>query len=271
MSVIVPRDLVLPDKRVKLNGEYLEHYGLWLHKNGVQVGAVSPSARYRTIPGRGGSIDVSLVDYASRPFEGRRTVVVTVGSVGSESEYRDSVLALGALKGQIVTLQDELYPGYWYGRLEVGEWDITRNGFGQFIMASVKLSLDAHPNMLSDLRKVTIPNNGTPTVNIGGNRGALPVFNAKTVGGTTAISVSAKMLSNTVADRKLTVNSPSGIAFPADLNLVIDMAAGTVTMNSNPVYSMDISTDFWELRPGAQQIIMNGLGGDMVYREEWGM
>lgn len=264
---IIPKWLVRDDGRYTLNGKPLSEYGLFVSAAGMTVGEVQPAATYRSVPGMDGDHDVSFTNRDDSLYLPRRTVSLAIGCVGLESDFIRAQVELAALMGKIVQLRDNMQPGYWSGRLSIGEWETERNYNGCFVQASTTLSIEAQPYMLGETVSKTWSAAGSQTVNIPGNRQTWPVFTITPVSASANISLTCRDYGDSVNDRTLTLVKPFG-GWGA-VTITVDMEHGAVSTGSNPFYGFDMTTNFWPLSPGLQNIGLTNAKGSMEVSARW--
>ena len=264
---IVPKCLVRDDGRYTLNGKSLNEYGLFVSAAGMTVGKVEPTDTYRSVPGMDGDHDVSFTNRDGSAYLPRRTVSLAIGCIGLESDFIHAQMDLAALMGKTVQLRDNMQPGYWEGRLSIGEWKTERNRNGCFVQASTTLSIEAHPYMVGETVSKTWDAAGIQTVNIRGNRQTWPVFTITPVSASANISLTCRDNGDTVNDRTLTLVKPFGGW--GEVNITVDMEHGVVNVGNNPFYAIDMTTNFWPLSPGLQQIGLTNAKGRMEVDARW--
>lgn len=303
MSQVFPSGIVPAWSRVQLNGvDLADMAGQYYTTTGLQVGAATATTTFREVPARYGSWDVTQVNLLGQAYvTGRRTITLTVGTLADESTFQSVVAPeLGALHGTTVTLQDMGHqkadgtvvgaaPGYWEGRLTVGEWQLIRNRSGCLVKAEVTLTLDSVPYMQGELqRKRIVCNIFNPYYKIGdidaprdpgyceggsGNIYDVPL----TVGGNIPTPVkyywdTSRMdedddprirlfRNNGTLGEDLTLVTylgftPPGGQWPDDDNWVVDTERGEMyDLDTNEaIYALDMATDFFYVPPGPYQV-----------------
>lgn len=303
MTQVFPSGLVPAWSRIELNGtDIASMAGEYYTTTGLQVSAATATTAFREVPARYGSWDVTQENLLGQAYvTGRRQISLTVGTLADESTFQTVVAPeLGALHGTTCTLQDMGHqkaggevvgaaPGFWEGRLTVGEWQLTRSRSGCLVKAEVTLTLDSVPYMQGGLqRKRIVCNVFNPYYTIGdidaprepgyceggsGNIYDLPL----TVGGNIPTPVkyyinTSRMQeseeprirlfrNNGVVGEELTLVDylglvPPGGQWPDDDNWVVDMATGEIydLDTGAALYISDMSTDFFYLPPGNWQV-----------------
>lgn len=130
-----------------LNGHTLDHYFVDSADGWITVGAAEPATAYKTVPGRAGALDLSLVDMTGTAFPGNRTITFEVVASGDDLEITEAKLAVGALAGKQATLQWRTLPGHFAGRLTVGAWTDTHVG-RRAVQSTCTLTLTASPYLI---------------------------------------------------------------------------------------------------------------------------
>lgn len=267
---IIPRWLVPSDKgRIRINGKRLSDYGLFLHKDGIVFGDSKPRTSYTTIPGRDGSIDVSLRDHAGHLYEDARQITVTVGTTGLESDYIQTKMDCGTFHGSRIEITDDQYPGHWEGIATMGTWEEERNNFGRFVQAKCKITVEAYPFLIGEPKTVDVSEAAEHYIE--GNRLVWPSFDL------TTLEAESVVISNTTTKEHLTLpaETQSG-KWSAGEKLTVDMREGVVTVGADPYYAVDITSDWWRLQPQQDggtlknRIELTGATGTMTYTPEWG-
>lgn len=303
MAQVFPSGIVPAWSKIELNGTDInEMAGHYYTTTGLQVGAATPAATFREVPARYGSWDVTQENLLGQAYvTGRRQITLTVGTLVDESEFQTVVAPeLGALHGTTVTVQDMGYetssgtvvgaaPGYWEGRLTVGEWQLTRSRNGCLAKAEVTLTVDSVPYMQGALqRKRIVCNVFNPYYTIGGitaprdpgycEGGPGNIYDVPlTVGGNIPTPVkyyinTGRMTTSEDPRIRLfrnngTVNEgltlvdylglvPPGGKWPNDDNWVVEMDTGEIydLDTGAALYIADIATDFFYLPPGPYQV-----------------
>lgn len=265
---VVPRDLVPTGHRFYLDYQPIEDYGLYVHKDGLTVKAASLDTAYRSIPGRYGTYDVSLTDLRGNAFTGRREVTFKVGSVGLEDDFIRTQAKLGALNGHLTTIRDMRYPGYWSGRLQVGDWTITRNTEGVFVDATCELTMDADPYMYGDAEAVQLAK-GDTEFSVDGNRPVWPVIDLTVDGTPSALTLTVTRKSDSwTKTLRIVAGGVNGV-FADGSHLIVDMGEGIVGLNGSPLYNIDVTSDFWPMPEGPVKVSVNDAAGVLHYTPEW--
>ena len=191
--------------------------------------------------------------------------ILTVGTVGAEEDFRTTQLQLGALIGQDVSIRDQFQPGEWVGRLNVDAWDVERNGFGCFIQASTVLTVTALPYMVGDEHMTQLP---ATKLYVKANVPVYPTLRVTpTNGSTSPLVLKSKKSEETTYDRVLKLNPNKNWG---NITLDVDMATGLVSEpDGTPYYNLDMSTDFWMLTPGLNDVNITGGVGIIAYKEAW--
>lgn len=255
----------IPDRgRYLIDDRPLKDYGLYPDAAGLVVGAVTPTTVFRNIPARYGAIDVSFGDYNGRAYHERRELTFTVGTVGREADAMDSMAELGGINGRIITLRDLVAPGYWRGRLSVGEWKRNYSKDGVFIYATCELKINAEPHMYGELQTVELTHK--TTFHVDGNTTTWPMLTL-----TVDTAVDSIDLSVAANDWVKHLILPTGTGQPWAVNtpITIDMGNGTINANKQPHYDIDITSDFWPLPSETVTITSNATTGTIAYIPEW--
>lgn len=261
----IRRELI-PDKgRFKINNMPLSYYGVFPHKEGMTVKSAAPITTYRSVPGRDGTWDVSLTDMTSRVYEPRRTVSLTVGSVGYEPDFIRSQTILGGMNGHEVTMRDTLAVGYWRGRLIVGDWTIERNKDGRFTQAWCELKMDADPHMYGDI--ISQPLAHRTDFHVRGNR--LTWCELELTTDTTAPNLDISVTAGDWVRHLNLIATTTDKQWPVGTKLIVDMKNGIVGVNGNPFYNLDVTSDYWPLPSGPVTIETNAATGTLTYTPEW--
>ena len=262
---VIPRYIIPDTPRYLLNGLPLKDYGLFAKTEGLQVGSVDPATSYRSVPGMYGDYDVTFTNLIGAAFLPRRDVTLTVGTVGAEEDFRTTQLQLGALIGREVSIRDQFQPGEWVGRLNVDAWDVERNDFGCFIQASTVLTVTALPYMVGDEHTTQLP---ATKLYVKANVPVYPTLKVTpTNGSTSPLVLQSKKSDETTYSRVLKLNPNKSWG---DITLDVDMATGLVNEpDGTPYYNLDMSTDFWMLTPGLNDVNITGGVGTIAYKEAW--
>lgn len=139
----------LNDYGLRLDGRPLSDWGLML---------VTPPAldqvEWRTsrveLPGRAGSVDMSLLDETGRPMPSDRECTFTVATFGDPYECMETRRELMRMDGTDVTLSWREWPGVGHGTLTVGRWDERRDRIGRLAWTSVELSIRLDPYLTDE-------------------------------------------------------------------------------------------------------------------------
>lgn len=224
-----------PDLRI--DGRTLMDYGADPVDGLIRVGEASPRTSMVEIPGRSGSLDLSLEDDTGRAFEPRRTLEFDAVIVGDGLEAIETKQSLADLNGRIVRVDWEHLPGYWKGRCRVGAYTDTYL-VRRFAKSVVTITVDAEPYLYGDSEYFDIGVSGDRFW-VHGNRPSPPTITTVPPSGT-------KRLYLTVNSRQLVYNltGADGVR-----KLVADCDEKASTYGDTPVFP-SVDSDYPMLVPG---------------------
>lgn len=221
---------------LKINGRTLMDYGADPTDGIVRVGDARPRTSMTEVPGRAGSLDLSLTDETGRAYEPRRTLEFDAVIVGDGLEAIETKIRLAELNGIEVTISWDNLPGQWHGRCRVGQYKDTFLG-RRFAKSVVTFTVDADPYLHGAMEFFSIDT--TPAIlHAHGNRPSPPIIRTIPPAGT-------KRLYITVNDRQLVYNlEADGVK-----TLVADCGMRRTAYGDAPVFP-SIDSDYPMLIPG---------------------
>lgn len=146
----------------------------------ISIGEAKASTAFINVPGMDGSIDLTLRNATGSAYLDRRTVTLSLATVGTKAEVAAARAAIGAYNGKDVYVYDKRFGGDWHGMLTLGPWSDHVESWNGQLSATVTATVTAEPALLLPEVSVTF----SPTtqadsmfpVSISGNRPAWPVF-----------------------------------------------------------------------------------------------
>lgn len=227
--------LYAPDLRI--NGKTLPEYGADPTDGIVRVGRAEPRTVFTDIPGRTGSLDLSLTDDTGRAYESSRTLEFDLVIVGDGMEALETKRELAGLNGAVVRLDWENLPGYWTGRCSVGAYTDTFLG-RRFVHSVATVTITANPWLIGPGEYWEV---GTTPVKIWvhGNRPSPPTITMTPPSGT-------KRLYVTINDYQLVYNLTDA---DGAKKLVADCDTKTSLWNGNAIFP-SVDSDYPILVPG---------------------
>lgn len=239
---------------IRINGKSLQQYGVDPTDGIVRVGEATPRASSVDVPGRAGSLDLSLEDDQGRVYEDNRTIEFDVVVTGDGLEAIESKRSIAALNGMTVTLEWGNLPGHWVGRCKVGAWKDTFI-VKKFAKAVATITLDAHPYLIGRSEYFTIDTDGRKFW-VRGDRPSPPIITTVPPSGT-------KRLYVTVNQRQLVYNltGADGVR-----KLVADCDSKLSTWAGNPVFP-SIDSDYPILVPGFNTATITAGSAQVVYTQ----
>lgn len=222
---------------LRINGRTLMEYGADPTDGIVRVGEAKPRTAYATVPGRAGSLDLSLTDDTGRAYEDSRTLEFDAVVVGDALQAMETKQALAALNGTIVRLDWENLPGYWTGRCSIGAYTDTFLG-KRFAKSVTTITVTTDPYLTG--RNEYFEIDTTPKkLWVHGNRPAPPVI-------TLTPPAATKRLYVTINDRQLVYNLTDADGVK---QLVADCDSKTSLWNGKAVFP-SVDSDYPVLLPG---------------------
>ena len=242
---VIPR---IPAKdTVAINGVKLSEIGAFVKS--VDHGNTTPDTTFRTAPGLDGAYDVSLSDDTGRAFTARRTITLTIGVVGLERDAIKTMCRVAEWHGVEGVIQEQGLPGAWHGRMTVGAWTMNRTRDGVFTDAECQITVSAEPFLVGDAVVKTLEVAGGGSLFVRGNVETWPIIRLTTKFGS--------KLTVTRGSRQMNL-PPAGNNWAAGVSIVIDAKNGYITQNGNPYYLLDIRSDWINLLPGKNTIMVVG-------------
>lgn len=254
MRPVFRQEIDLRTDAITINGETLDAYGIVPTTGVLSIGAPDYETSYVSIPGRAGSVDLSLTDPFGGALPGRRKIGLAVVGVGTEVDGEEARLRLGAIAGREVTLRYRYQPGAWRGRLTLDDWDSRMLG-SLWVDTATTITLEAEPYMVGDVRSQALTT-GANLVRVGGNRPAWPVLTLTPVDGVRTVTVSDGHGHSVevMADRALATSD----------TITVDMGTRAAHINGN-LSRVDLASDYWPLLPTVDHVTCTNCAG----RAEW--
>ena len=242
-------DLVAADGEcVELDGASLASMGCW--PTSIALGAATATLSVVDVPGRHGTVDLSLEDATGAAYMSNRTLTLGIATDASWDETLHAVKSdIGALNGRSVTVWAEPLDGAMTGRCSVGEWADGRG------VSTCELTFDVGPMVSGDAVAVQL-SSGENVVAVTGNRPALAAFTLNATSGATHIIVADG------EGHALEYNP--GAAIGTTATITIDCDAQEVALGSSAV-APTIESDYPVLLPGENVIMLTNCNGSLVY------
>ena len=233
-------------EEVELDGESLSALGCW--PTSIALGAATATLSTVEVPGRHGTVDLSLEDGTGGAYLSNRTLTLGIATDASWDETLNEVKpAIGDLMGRSVEVWASPLGGTMTGRCTVGEWE---DGWG---VSTCELEFDVGPMVSGDAVTVSLAS-GANTVTIAGNRPAL---------GTLTLAVTRGATYLTVADGNGNILEYNpGVTISA--TIYVDCDAQEVRAGSSLV-AVTLESDYPQFLPGEATITLTNCTGTLEY------
>lgn len=247
--------MILDNSGVRLDGRLLSEYNAILTAP-VEVGEAKPVTSYTDVPGISGSADLTLESPDGAAYRTRRSVSLSVASVGSSEEVAYAKRSIGALVGKVVTVESPDDFGAWRGRLSVSAWTdfIEEHEDGAYKASTATVTVNAEPYLILAEREIQL--DADATINVLGNTCAWPTLTMAATSSTPSVTVlndGADQLklaySLTVSDATITANCQKGYS----------------TLKDGSQVFPTIESDYPYLMPGECRFVLSGCTATLRY------
>ena len=243
--------LRLQGSLLAIDGKTLGEYGL--HLADLRIGAAEPAYSLQALPGRAGSLDLTLEGPGGAAMPASRKLEADVRAIGGQVEVAEAKLAIAAVSGRRVELAYAPMRHAMRGRVSVGEWKDSAG------WSECTLEATVDPYLYGRGRTAALAT-GSNGLRPSGTAPSWPVL-ALRPGAVNAVRA-------TLDSGDYVEVQAAGAGFGTAI-VSIDMGTGLVAVNGT-VSGPTLASDFWCLLPGAVHDIRLSTGtGTMTYTEMW--